>query len=75
MHRLKREDWENSNYTCTSANLFGLGYEGDVQKNANCKYKGIYWDSFMGVMASMKKIEMKIRPKNFDKNGMISVCL
>ena len=23
----------------------------------------------MGIVASMKKIEMKIRPKDFDKNG------
>ena len=79
MYRLKREDWENSTYHCTSANLFGVGYEGDVQKDANIlahnKAPGIHWDSFMGVIASMKKIQMKIRPKNYDKNGIISICI
>ena len=75
--RLKREEWENGTFYCTSANLFGVGYEYDVQKDAlilNWR-NGIHWDSFMGVMASMKKIEMKIRPKNYDKNGIISICI
>ena len=47
-----------------------------MQKLEHWKYKGITWDSFTGVMASMRKIEMKIRPKNYNMNGMISnVCL
>ena len=70
--RLKREELTNNSSPCTYANIFGVGYEIDVQNNATFKYKGIIWDSFMGVMASMKKIEMKIRPKDYDKNGMLS---
>ena len=33
--------------------------------------KGITWESFMGIMTSMKKIEMKIRPIS----GKTSLCI
>ena len=69
--RLKRDEWVNSTWHCAAeANLFGLGYEVNMGKTPNNKYKGITWGSFMGMVTSMKKIEMKIRPKSFDKNGM-----
>ena len=65
LRRLKREHWHTNDYSCTSANLFGLGYVSNEEVN-----KGVTWESFMGIMTSMKKIEMKIRPMS----GKISIC-
>ena len=66
LHRLKREHWHTNDYSCTSANLFGLGYVSNEEIN-----KGVTWESFMGTMTSMKKIEMKIRPIS----GKTSLCI
>ena len=68
--RLKRE-FVNRTWHCSGANLFGMGYEMDIAKSTdqNHRYIGITWYSFMGIVASMKKIEMKIRPRDFDKDG------
>ena len=70
---MKRDEWVNATWHCSAANLFGWGYEFDISKNTdpNNRYKGITWHSFMGIVASMKKVVMKIRPKNFDENGKI----
>ena len=71
--RLKRDEWVNTTWHCSTGNLFGMGYEVDMgkQTNPHYLYKGITWDSFTGIVASMKRIEMKIRPKDYDKNGKL----
>ncbi len=57
------------------ANIFGVGYNdrnsATCYHNSQCEYRGIIWETFRGYRHSMKRLDMRIRPKDFETQGTI----
>ncbi len=57
-----RHKWEGQ-HGCNTAHVFGEGFTGSNALNKD--YKGIIWSTFRGYKHSLKRLDMKLRPKTY----------
>ncbi len=64
----RHKDPPNETVGCNDANVFGFAHHNFQNAKSN-PHTGIVWAGFKGYRHSLKRLHMKVRPRNFHSSG------